>query len=318
MTGIDGEGIGPVFVTRKSYPSLLGTVGLLLATLVVAGVLSAVTMVLFPDWPQIIQMAAPTEIALAGAVAYAVLRTRRPWREALGVRFLDSGAVAPLMLVLVGAVTVFSEIYLVIQRIVPVPEAFERMLRDLMRINGPGDLVATVAIAVVVAPVLEEALFRGVLLQGLARSRGAGAATIWTAVFFSLYHLYNPWQVLPTFFLGLVLAWVVLSTRSLLAGILVHAAFNGVSLAIFAAPISEREPTAEQVPWVVAGIFVLLLLGSVAFLVGMAWLEGVTGGGAYGGPPPEVEEGAAGQAGRPPGRYPEERSSRAGPFSARG
>lgn len=302
-------------MSRNSYPSLPGVIVLLFATLLVAGVLAAATMVLFPDWPQILLMAAPTELALAGAVAYAVRRTRRPWREALGLRPLRREALAPLMLILVGAVTVFSEIYLIIQRLVPVPEGFERMLEDLMRITGPADLAATVLIAVLAAPILEEALFRGVLLQGLTRSRGPARAAIWTAVFFSLYHLYNPWQVVPTFFLGLILAWVVLTTRSLFAGILVHAAFNAVSLAVFAAPLSEREPTAEQVPWVVAGIFGVLLLGSAAFLGGMAWLEEITRGGAFGEPIPPPEGNAESVAADP---YPEGRSPSAGPFRARG
>jgi membrane protease YdiL (CAAX protease family) len=275
-------------VPRGPRPTLLGIIGLLIATLVAAAALAVLTALLFPDWPPIIQMALPTELALAGAVAWSVMRARRPWREALGLRPLRAGLLAPLALVLLGAVTVFSEIYLVIQRIAPVPDAFERMLRDLMRIDGPADLVATVAVAVVAAPVLEEALFRGALLQGLARARGPRAATLWTAAFFALYHLYNPWQVLPTFFLGLILAWVVLSTRTLLAGIALHAAFNAVSLAIFAAPVTEREPRPDQVPWVVAAIFGLLVLGSLAFLGGMSWLERETGGGQYA-ESPEVE-----------------------------
>lgn len=298
---------------RPAYPSLAGTIALLFATLVGAGLLALAIVALFPHWPQIVQMAVPTELALAGAVSYAVARTGRPWREALGIRPIAREVMAPLFLVLLGAVTVFSELYLIIQRIAPVPEAFEDMLRDLMEITGPVDFVATVAIAVGIAPVLEEALFRGVLLHGLARRRGAASATLWTAIFFALYHLYNPWQVVPTFFLGLVLGWVVLATRTLLAGILVHASFNALSLALFAAPIREREPAPEMVPWVVAAIFGILLLGSASFLVGMAWLERVTGGGAFGGG--DVESTVEAQSER---SYPTGTSPRRGPWTARG
>ena len=269
-------------MARTGYPSLPGTIGLLFVTLAAAAALAVLTLALFPGWPEIVKMALPTEVALAGAVGYAVARSGRPWREALALRPLDSAMLGPLFLVLIGSITVFSELYLIIQRVAPVPEAFERMLRDLMQITGTADLVATVVIAVLVAPVLEEALFRGVLLQGLARRRGPAAATIWTAVFFSLYHFYNPWQVIPTFFLGLVLAWVVLATRTLISGILVHAAFNTISLGLFAAPVRERDVPSGSVVWVVAAIFGLLLLGSAAFGVGMAWLERQTGGGWFG------------------------------------
>lgn len=307
-------------MSREAYPSLSSAVGLLLATLVVAGLLAVATLFLSPDWPQIVQMALPTELALVGALVYAVSRTGRPWRDALGLRPIDPATTAPLMLVLVGSVTVFSELYLVIQRIVPVPERFEQMLRELMQINGTVDLVATVAIAVVVAPALEEALFRGVLLQGLTRRRGPGSATLWTAVFFALYHLYNPWQVVPTFFLGLVLGWIVLTTRTLVAAILVHGAFNALSLVLFAAPLSEREPSPEWVPWVAAAIFAILLLGSAAFLVGMMWLERLTGGGGFSGRRDDaaVERTVDDEAEEPDRRYVGEPPSRAGPSTARG
>jgi membrane protease YdiL (CAAX protease family) len=303
----------PGSAARDAFPSLPRTIGLLLTTLVVAGILAFATIELFPTWPSIVQMALPTEIALLGAVTYAVSRTGLPWREALGIRSLDSAALAPLLFVVAGAVTVFSELYLIIQRIVPVPLEFERMLRELMQISGTVDLLATIAIAVLVAPALEEALFRGVLLQGLMRRRGPAAATIWTASFFALYHVYNPWQIVPTFFLGLVLGWVVLSTRSLLSGIVVHAAFNAVSLAIFAAPVTEREPSPEAVPWVVAAIFGILLLGSAAFLIGMAWLESVTEEGWFAERPDEPDSRTADPI--PP--YAEEETPQPGPFRAR-
>lgn len=302
---------------HDNYPTLPRAVGLLLVTLVAAGLLAVAMLALFPDWPQIVQMALPTEVALAGAVLYAVARTGRPWRDALGLSPLAPGVTAPLLLVLVGSVTVFSELYVIIQRIVPVPEQFEEMLRELMRIEGTVDFVATVAIAVIIAPVMEEALFRGVLLQGLRRSRGPGSATLWTAIFFALYHVYNPWQIVPTFFLGLVLGWVVLTTRSLVSGILVHGAFNALSLALFAVPIRDRETPPESVPWVVAAIFVGLLVGSAAFLIGMVRLERVTGGGWFSERRAEMAgAGARGtveepdHAGEPP--------SRTGPFTARG
>jgi membrane protease YdiL (CAAX protease family) len=307
-------------VARETYPSLPGTIGLLLMTLVAAGILAFATIALFPAWPSIIQMALPTEIALLGAVAYAISRTGLPWRHALGLRSIERGTLVPLLLVIVGAVTVFSELYLIIQRIVPVPAEFEEMLRDLMQISGTVDLVATILIAVVVAPSLEEALFRGVLLQGLARRRGPATATVWTAIFFALYHVYNPWQIVPTFFLGLVLGWVVLTTGTLLSGILVHAAFNTLSLALFAAPVTEREPSAEAVPWVVAGIFGVLLVGSAAFLIGMAWLEGVTGGGRFaeGRGRPDSRDLPESETADSVPRYSEEEVPPVGPFRARG
>lgn len=271
---------------EDAYPSLGSTAWLLAGALLAALLLAVATVVLFPEWPQIVAMAVPTELAMIGAIAWAVRRTGLPWRRALGLRPLPFVMLAPLALVLVGSVTVFSEMYVIVQRLVPIPPEFEALLRDLLRIGDRTDLVLTVIVAVILAPIFEEALFRGVVLHGLARRRGPRSATLWTAAFFAFFHFYNPWQIVPTFFLGLVLAWVVLVTRTLWASIVLHAAFNGLSLAVFAIPIPS--PSASPA-LVVSGVVLFLLLGSAALLAGLAWLEGMTGGGAFatGYPPDE-------------------------------
>jgi membrane protease YdiL (CAAX protease family) len=143
-------------------------------------------------------------------------------------------------------------------------------------------------VAVVLAPVLEEGLFRGLILRGLALRKGPRAATVWTAAFFAFFHFYNPWQILPTFFLGLLLGWVVLTTGSLWASIVLHSAFNGLSLVVFAFPVQTPDGPPALI---VAGLILFLLSGSGALLAGMAWLEGMTGGGEvapdYAPPPSE-------------------------------
>lgn len=266
---------------RHPYANLARVLGLLLATLVVGGALAVAADAVFPGWPAILRMAIPVEIALLAAISWAVTRTGRPWREALGVTPLPRRALLPLGLVLVGAVTVFSELYVLVQHVVPVPDSIEALLRELMQIHGPVDMLATVSVAVVAAPILEEALFRGVLLRQMAAGRGPTAAMVWTALFFALFHLHNPWQILPTFFLGLLLAWVVLTTGSLVASIVLHSAFNGVSLILFSVPLADTFG-GGTVPWMVLGIVVLLLVGSAALLAGMIRLEDQTGGGRFG------------------------------------
>lgn len=263
---------------EDAYPSLGRTAWLLAGTLLAALILAVAAIALFPGWPQIVQMAVPTELALAGAIAWGVRRTGLPWRRALGLEALSLSALGPLALVLVGSVTVFSEMYVIAQRIVPVPPEFEALLRELLKISDTTDLVFTVVVAVVLAPMLEEGLFRGIILHGLARRRGPSSAALWTAAFFAFFHFYNPWQIVPTFFLGLLLAWVVLTTRTLWASIVLHSAFNGLSLAVFATPIESPD---APLALVVAGVVIFLLAGSAALVAGLAWLEEMTGGGAF-------------------------------------
>lgn len=300
---------------RQPYPGLLRTLALLGAVIVLGAVFMQLTILLFPDWPDIAQMAVPTQLALAVVVVWAARRSDRPWREALGLRGFDQRHLAPLLLIMVGSITVFSEIYVVIQRFIPIPEEFETMLRDLLEMTNPADSLATLVIAIAVAPVLEEALFRGVILHGLARRHGPQSASFWTAVFFSIFHMYNPWQVIPTFFLGLVLAWLVLTTRSLLAAIGVHTLFNAASLTLVKIPWDRAAPEGQPLPFVVAVVVLGMLAGSLALLTGMAWLEKQTGGGwfAVGGPPGSPARGRAVDAHADSGT-----GARAGPSTARG
>ena len=80
----------------------------------------------------------------------------------------------------------------------------------------------------VVAPVVEELLFRGIGFHLLARF-GTIAAILGTGLAFGLYHgLVNALPVLALF--GVALAWLRARTNSVYPGMLVHAAFNSVAL----------------------------------------------------------------------------------------
>jgi membrane protease YdiL (CAAX protease family) len=77
----------------------------------------------------------------------------------------------------------------------------------------------------VVAPVVEELIFRGLILQGFRRNYTAFTAVVMSALLFALFHL-NPWQFPATFVLGLFLGWIMLRTNNILLAILGHSIHN--------------------------------------------------------------------------------------------
>ena len=87
--------------------------------------------------------------------------------------------------------------------------------------------------AVVLAPVFEECIFRGLVQTSLLV--GAGWGHRWKVIFvssalFTLVHAGLPWQVLPGLFvLGVLLGWVYERTGSLLPAVLVHMGFNALN-----------------------------------------------------------------------------------------
>ena len=82
---------------------------------------------------------------------------------------------------------------------------------------------------VVMAPVIEELIFRGVIMHGLMRNYSKFTAVFVSALLFALYHL-NPWQLPATFVLGLLLGILMIRTRNIFLCILGHAINNGLVL----------------------------------------------------------------------------------------
>lgn len=91
--------------------------------------------------------------------------------------------------------------------------------------------VVDVVTACLIAPLLEELLFRGVILQGFARRYSETRALWLSALLFSAAHA-NVHQFLGTLPFGLFAGWLVLRTGSLWPAVVAHALFNAGALAL--------------------------------------------------------------------------------------
>jgi membrane protease YdiL (CAAX protease family) len=82
--------------------------------------------------------------------------------------------------------------------------------------------------AAVLAPVLEEMIFRGLLYPALRGMWNVPAAVAISAVLFGLVHAPIAWGPMAVF--GVLLAYLVESTGSLLSAIVAHTAFNALTV----------------------------------------------------------------------------------------
>ena len=91
-----------------------------------------------------------------------------------------------------------------------------------------GAVLLLVLAIVVVAPVVEETLFRGFLLPGLAASSlGAPGAIALTSVAWALLHAqYQPFYLLQIVVLGVVFGWLRLRSGSTVLTMLLHGFLN--------------------------------------------------------------------------------------------
>jgi membrane protease YdiL (CAAX protease family) len=115
----------------------------------------------------------------------------------------------------------------------------QALLRDLDKHRDAGTVILFFVGAVIFAPLVEELLFRGVLLRGLLRKVEPATAVLISAVIFALVHYLGDPNTLPFLpalaGLGAVLAVVALRSGDLSASIFIHAGFNLTTTVLFLA-----------------------------------------------------------------------------------
>ena len=109
--------------------------------------------------------------------------------------------------------------------LVPMNDFFRDMIREMMREMASDQGLWMFIALVIAAPVLEELIFRGIMLDGLLRIYSPTKAVIVSSLLFGLIHL-NPAQFVGGALVGGFMGWVYVHTRSVMATILIHAAFN--------------------------------------------------------------------------------------------
>lgn len=135
---------------------------------------------------------------------------------------------------------------------------YYQFFSDLMR-QMTNDRSTLILLAVIMAPLFEEIVFRGIIQGGLI-NKGVSPlkAILVSSIIFGLVHA-NPWQFVGGVLLGGVLGLVYYKTRSLLMPILLHA-FNNLcsALLIFYGNTESFSESLQVSEYVVLGIGIVL------------------------------------------------------------
>lgn len=95
--------------------------------------------------------------------------------------------------------------------------------------SSVADIVAIVIGAVVLAPIAEEIIFRGVIFHAMKEKFSIVFAILMSALLFMLFHM-NILQTVYQFVLGASIAYVVYRSGRLITGMIFHFASNGIAL----------------------------------------------------------------------------------------
>ena len=172
----------------------------------------------------------------------------------------------PILMVVPGLVFLAGAVNTIVQYLVPMNADDIARFEDTM---APG--IVPVLFSCVAAPILEEMLFRGVILRGFLRQYSRTFAILWSATLFGVAHL-NLYQMATALVLGIVSGWLYERCRSLWPCILVHAAYNGFVTGYYSWLTSHPESQmtgpgaavtgASFVALIVGGLILLRLLGA--------------------------------------------------------
>lgn len=149
------------------------------------------------------------------------------FREIFSFKLFNLFLIPSLILTLGGLQFFLTAISIELDRVLPPPDWF---LELFSRLFDPDlGVWSGISRVVIIAPIVEELIFRGVIMHGFLRNYSKTVAVILSALLFALFHL-NPWQFPATFLLGLILGIVRIRTNSVLACIIGHALHNGLIL----------------------------------------------------------------------------------------
>ena len=121
----------------------------------------------------------------------------------------------------------------------------EPLIKDIMASYGEiaGSLIqghpaVVIIYSIIVAPIAEEVIFRGLIFNRLLKGRDLILANSLQAVLFALYH-WNIVQGLYAFAMGCLLGYVAYRYESLFAAILLHGAINASAFLVIIIPLKK-------------------------------------------------------------------------------
>ena len=199
----------------KQYPTYLQSLGLLLIVLLFA-LLSALVILPFSSFNDPIGILFIYAGSLTGAIVTALFIRRN---------FIFAVSKFQWILCIYGSLTAISfELFVdPVTSLMPIPDS----LKDMMA-NAYTHPISTFIMIAVLAPLLEELLFRGVVLDGFLKNYKPAHAIFASALLFAFVHG-NFAQGIGAFFIGLVIGWIYWKTNSVIPGIIIHFVNNGLA-----------------------------------------------------------------------------------------
>jgi membrane protease YdiL (CAAX protease family) len=210
------------------------------------------------------------EVAILAPPLFILNQRKIALLDVLPLQKVSPVTVGMSVLFIAGVIGLVSVFEVLILPYFPIPDFLQQMDETLF----DGGILANVILisaAVLVAPIVEEFLFRGLLQQSLFYHFGSVVpAMIIPTIIFALFHVgylfYFPAMV-ELISLGLLLAWFMAKTGNILIPILTHALFNFSAFSGLFLSLDEETSTLADLGWT------WIIVSAVLFVVGWNYFK---------------------------------------------
>ncbi|MCS6804209.1 MAG: CPBP family intramembrane glutamic endopeptidase [Acidobacteriota bacterium] len=216
---------------NKCYPNisqslllLLLYIGLQLVIAVPVAILSLIFR--FPEMHPVV-LAVMNVSVMGILIAWGLRKTGAPFREVFPLKRVSWSLFLPIALTVMGMSIVVSEIGNLLQTVFSMPEWLKKFMEKAL--SEQNSVWGIVLVAVIIAPLTEEFLFRGLILRGYLKQYSVTRSIIVSAILFGVFH-FNIFQFIGATMLGILFAWWTVQTRSLIPALFGHALNNALPI----------------------------------------------------------------------------------------
>ncbi len=200
---------------------------------------------------------------LAMGVPFGIAHSIRNKRTGISKYNFSLSSLKIMVLVSISIVAIQTGIISPIVNSIPMPEFMQKIFLEFGNQNGVFSFIAIV----IAAPVIEELIFRGIILHGLLQRYSPIKSIIISSVLFGIVHL-NPWQFIGGLIFGLFSGWVYYRTQKLTLSIIIHSVnnlFAFIGMYFMDAETMMNEPLIE----LYGGLtnFILITIGAITISI---------------------------------------------------
>ena len=214
-----------------AYPTILDSIKLIIIMLI-AFYFSAFMVIFVEDLYNISLTSNPYAdificvVSEGFAIFYGYKKSNFSYRDIFIFRKISLLLLIPIAISIIGLGIIASELNNIIQICFSTNINYDSNFQSTFdtKILFIGSIIRTV----IMTPILEETLFRGIILKGFLKNYNKSTAIIVSSLLFGIIHPHIG-QALAAFIVGIFFAWLYIKTKSLLASIFAHFVDNGIS-----------------------------------------------------------------------------------------